>query len=188
MDWKSRLKELATQAQSVSDTAVSIEGRPDAVNFLMFCSPQRILDLFKDAAGLPPLGNGYRADVVTMITAQQRAKWKKQWAKMDDEYCQPQHYKHYEWECRKVFEELERREEQLAALLAQKEALEKELGKYTPEFLNEGIRKAAQEITGAFDVTVPRGRQYVNTVRETIAIIIAQNLKGIYREAPHEAK
>lgn len=48
------------------------------------------------------------------IPQSQRDRWKKQWAKMDEEECKPFHYKHYEWECRKVFEELEARERQLS--------------------------------------------------------------------------
>lgn len=66
---------------------------------------------------LPPLPVPYRQEppVYSMILVQQRDKWKKKWTRMDDEYCAQHHYKHYEWECRKVFEELEARERQLLA-------------------------------------------------------------------------
>lgn len=49
------------------------------------------------------------------------------------------------------------------------------------DMLNEKARKAAREICGAFDVRQPRGVRYHNTIEETIAIIIAQNMKGITR-------
>jgi hypothetical protein len=52
---------------------------------------------------------------------------------------------------------------------------------FDPDMLNEKARKAAREICGGFDVRQPRGVSYHNTNEETIAIIIAQNMKGIYR-------
>lgn len=75
---------------------------------------------------LPPLGEGYRSDLVTTITEQQRQKWRTQWAKMDEDDCERHHYKHYEWECRKTFEELERRECQLREAMARVRQVEKE--------------------------------------------------------------
>lgn len=67
---------------------------------------------------LPPLGAGYREDLITCIVEQQRDKWRKQWECADDLECKREHYKHYEWELRKAFEELERREQQLSESLS----------------------------------------------------------------------
>jgi|GEM_PF-6417884 len=63
-------------------------------------------------AGLPPLAEPYRQHppVYSMIPPERRTKWKRKWKRMDEEDCEQHHYKHYEWECRKVFEELECRE------------------------------------------------------------------------------
>ena len=47
--------------------------------------------------------------------------------------------------------------------------------------LNDKAHKAAREICEAFDVRQPRGVRYHNTNEKTIAIIIAQSMKGIHR-------
>lgn len=88
--------------------------------------------------GLPPLPNPYRQNppVYSMIPPEQRKKWKKKWATMDDEECKREHYKHYEWECRKVFEELEARETQLLAKVQEVERL-KGLLRETKQSINE---------------------------------------------------
>lgn len=49
------------------------------------------------------------------------------------------------------------------------------------DMLNEKARRAAREICGAFKVEQPRGVRYFNTIEETIAIIIARNMKGVSR-------
>jgi hypothetical protein len=51
------------------------------------------------------------------------------------------------------------------------------------EWLNEKVRKAAREICSTFDVKVPRGYKFANTREETIAIIIACQLRELYEES-----
>lgn len=92
-----------------------------------------------EEVALPPLGDGYHADLITCITEQQRAKWRKQWAKMDDDDCKRHHYKHYEWECRKTFEELERREVQLLTALQRVRELEGERDQPETEDFFKGV-------------------------------------------------
>lgn len=52
------------------------------------------------------------------VDHQQRDRWRKQWARMDADDCERQHYKHYEWSLRSAIDELEAREEQLRKAIA----------------------------------------------------------------------
>lgn len=72
---------------------------------------------------LPPIRIGTHPDggtfrVWNRLDHQQRLKWKAQWKRMDDDDCEPQHYKHYEWQLRSAIEELEAREDQLRKAIA----------------------------------------------------------------------
>lgn len=45
----------------------------------------------------------------------------------------------------------------------------------------ERSRKAARELLSFLDISFPRGRAYANSLEETMAICIEQNMKGIHR-------
>lgn len=47
-----------------------------------------------------------------------------------------------------------------------------------PESFGKAINDAAIEICEVYDVSTPRGKSYVNPAQVTIAIIIAEQLKG----------
>lgn len=66
--------------------------------------------------GTYPQGAPYT--VWDYIQHQQRRKWREQWARMDADDCERQHYKPYEWSLRSAIDELEAREEQLRKAIA----------------------------------------------------------------------
>jgi hypothetical protein len=82
-----------------------------------------MMKLLGEHTGLPPVRIGHHPGqgkfcVWTLVEHQQREKLQKQWDKMDEDDCERQHYKHYEWVLRSALAELEAREEQLKKAIA----------------------------------------------------------------------
>jgi hypothetical protein len=42
--------------------------------------------------------------------------------------------------------------------------------------------RAAKELLSFLDISFPRGRSYANSLEETMAICIKQNMKGVHRD------
>jgi len=68
-----------------------------------------------DIRVLPPVAYDTQTNrpILTRIPPEQRAKFFKRWAQMDEEGKEARHYSRYEWQLRKSLEELEVRESQL---------------------------------------------------------------------------